>query len=165
MVIKNIRGSDYFHSRIREVTSSSMENYLSLINITESHLKNTKVDIIIKSKGGAYMTVKTPRIVDKKTRKLVEEEIKSYLNYERKYREDVSEQIILRKLIETFSQAMEDKKQLKQNEVLTCTNKFDLGDEKFLVEYATSIGKPMKLHESKFAVLFEPKKIPKVKEK
>ncbi len=165
MVIKKIRGSDYFHNRLRDYTFPTTDVYLELIKVIEEHLKNTKAEIVIKNKGGIYMTVKTPCITDKKKRKLVSDEIKSFLMYEKKHNENLGEQILLTNFIKTFSKAMEDKKQIKQNEVLTCTNKFDLSEEKYIHEYAAKIGKPVKLHESKLAILFEKDKMPKIKEK
>ena len=107
------------------------------------------------------MTVRTPRILDRKTRKLVTNEIKSFISYEKKQREEIGEQIILRNFIETFEKVMDDKKQIKENEMLTCTSKFDLGEERYLNEYATNIGKPVKLHQSKLSILFEKEKMPK----
>lgn len=165
MVIKSIRNSDYFHKKIRNFNSKTTDTYLNLVKKIEEQLKNTKVDIVIKNKGGVYMTVKTPRILDKKSRKLVTEEIKSFLSFEKKQHDSIGEQIILRNLIDTFEQVMEDKKQIKENEVLISTTQFDLADEKYLNDYAKNIGKPVKLHQSKFSVLFEKEKMPKVFEK
>ena len=161
MIIKGIRNSDYFHGKIREFNSPTTDKYLELIKLIEYQLINTKVDILIKNKGGVYMTVRTPRILDRKTRKLVTNEIKSFISYEKKQREEIGEQIILRNFIETFEKVMDDKKQIKENEMLTCTSKFDLGEERYLNEYATNIGKPVKLHQSKLSILFEKEKMPK----